>query len=224
MQASTVLVVDGDRAARDALVTCLKFVGVEAHGAADADAARFWLATGNADVLVLADDPACGAPGELLQGDGESRNGAALVLRLTRGPATLTNYLADDTLTRPVAVSHVVERIESLILKRQTESGLTLRFGSLVLDVTDLRAAHGDREVLLGRTETRMLAFFIGLPEKVFSRAQLLQRLWPSNVRVEQRTVDVHIRRLRRSLAGLGCDNWIQTVRGSGYRLSMLPE
>ena len=72
-----------------------------------------------------------------------------------------------------------------------------------------------------GHTETRLLAFFIGLPEKVFSRAQLLQRLWPSNVRVEERTVDVHIRRLRLALEHLGCSRYIQTVRGSGYRFSV---
>jgi len=225
MQASTVLVVDGDRAARDALVTCLRFVGVEAHGAAGADAARFWLASGNADVLVLADELADGAPAEILRLRGESCSGETLVLRLTRGVATaLTNYTADDTLARPVPVSHVVERIESMLQKRQARDGLVLRFDSLVLEVADLRAAYGERAVTLGRTESRMLAFFIGLPEKVFSRAQLLQRLWPANVRVEERTVDVHIRRLRRSLAALGCENWIQTVRGSGYRFSRLPE
>jgi two-component system, OmpR family, phosphate regulon response regulator PhoB len=225
MQASTVLVVDGDRAARDALVTCLKFVGVEAHGAAGADAARYWLSSGSADVLVLADELADGAPEEIMRRDGESCIGAALVLRLTRGAVdALTNYTADETLARPVAVSHVVERIESLIMQRQARNGLVLRFGALVLEVADLRVAYGERAVTLGRTESRMLAFFIGLPEKVFSRAQLLQRIWPSNVCVEERTVDVHIRRLRRSLADLGCDNWIQTVRGSGYRFSRLPE
>ena len=97
-----------------------------------------------------------------------------------------------------------------------------LKFGALTLDVANARASFGELHAALGQTETRLLAFFIGLPEKVFSRAQLLQRLWPSNVRVEERTVDVHIRRLRLALEMLGCSRYIQTVRGSGYRFSAL--
>ncbi|HEU4778870.1 MAG TPA: winged helix-turn-helix domain-containing protein [Steroidobacteraceae bacterium] len=222
MQVSTVLVVDGDRASRDALVTCLKFVGVEAHGAESAAAARFWLSTGVADVLVLSDELSDVAPADLLQHGAESTDGKASILVLTSGgiSAMLANYPIDDTLRRPIALSRVVERVESLIHERTLKRGVLLRFGALSLDVANERAFVGEQEAALGHTETRLLAFFIGIPDKVFSRAQLLQRIWPANVRVEERTVDVHIRRLRLTLEKLGCAGYIQTVRGSGYRFS----
>lgn len=222
MQVSRVLVVDGDRAARDALVTCLKFVGVEAHGAENAAAARFWLATGNADVLVLSDELTDGAPADIVvHGDGAQQSKASiLVLTRTTATAASANYPIDETIRRPVALSRVVERVESLLHERTLRSGALLRFGELSLDAVNERATSGELAITLGHTESRLLAFFMRHPDKVFSRAQLLQRLWSSTVRVEQRTVDVHIRRLRLSLDYLGCARYIQTVRGSGYRFS----
>jgi two-component system, OmpR family, phosphate regulon response regulator PhoB len=222
MQVSKVLVVDGDRAARDALVTCLKFVGVEAHGAENAAAARFWLTTGIADVLVLSDELSDGAPGDIVVHSAESTQVKASILVLTRAGAIppQANYPIDGTIRRPVALSRVVERVESMLHERTLRNGVLLRFGGLSLDAIKERATFGELEVALGHTETRLLAFFIGQPDKVFSRAQLLQRLWPSSVRVEERTVDVHIRRLRLSLERLRCARYIQTVRGSGYRFS----
>jgi two-component system phosphate regulon response regulator PhoB len=222
MQVSKVLVVDGDRAARDALVTCLKFVGVEAYGAESATAARFWLSTGVADVLVLSDEFTDGAPADLMaQSAGASDAKASILVLTSRGiSAGMATYPIDDTLRRPIALSRVVERVESMIQERALKRGAILRFGALSLDVARERLSLGELGVELGHTESRLLAFFIGFPDKVFSRAQLLQRIWPSTVRVEERTVDVHIRRLRLSLAKLGCARFIQTVRGSGYRFS----
>jgi two-component system phosphate regulon response regulator PhoB len=222
MQVSKVRVVDGDHAARDALVTCLKFVGVEAHGAENAAAARFWLTTDIADVLVLSDELSDGAPGDVVVDGTDSQHANASVLVLTRRDAVpaLANYRIDGTLRRPVAVSRVVERVESLIQERSLRQKCVLRFGVLSLDIAGECARAGDREVELSHTETRLLAFFFGLPDRVFSRAQLLQRLWPCNARVEERTVDVHIRRLRLALGHLGFARYIQTVRGSGYRFS----
>jgi two-component system phosphate regulon response regulator PhoB len=213
MQVSRVLVVDGDRAARDALVTCLKFVGMEAHGAEDADAAQCWLKTTVADVLVLADEIA----------DGLSTDSRASIIVLTRGdtaPVAQAHFRIDDLLRRPIALSRVVECVESLIEVRKLRQEVILKFGALSLDVANGRATSGESHVQLSHIETRLLAFFIGLPEKVFSRASLLQRLWPSNARVAERTVDVHIRRLRLALAHLGCAGYVQTVRCSGYRFS----
>jgi two-component system phosphate regulon response regulator PhoB len=209
---SRVLVVDGDRAARDALVTCLKFVGMEAHGAEDAAEAQVWLKSAAADVLVLADEIAGGL----------STDSRASIVVLTRGGAAPTQpaFHVDDTIRRPIAPGRVVERIEWLIEERKFRRDAVLKFGELSLDVASGRAAAGGSQVALGHIETRLLAFFIGLPDKVFSRASLLHRLWPSNVRVAERTVDVHIRRLRLALANLGCAGYIQTVRCSGYRFS----
>jgi len=81
-----------------------------------------------------------------------------------------------------------------------------------------VRAGHA--EISLGPTEYRLLEFFMRHPDRVYSRAQLLDRVWGGNVYVEERTVDVHIRRLRKALAASGCDKMIRTIRGSGYRFS----
>jgi two-component system phosphate regulon response regulator PhoB len=213
MQISKVLVVDGDHAARDALVTCLRFVGMDAHGAENADAAQCWLKSDVADVLVLADDVA----------EGMSTDARASIIVLTRSdaaPATHAHVRVSNTLRRPVAISRVVERVESLIQERGLREDPVVRFGALSLDIGRGRVACGESRIALTQAETRLLAFFIALPEKVFSRAFLLERLWPSNARVAERTVDVHIRRLRLALAQLGCEGYIQTVRCSGYRFS----
>jgi two-component system phosphate regulon response regulator PhoB len=82
----------------------------------------------------------------------------------------------------------------------------------------------GDQTVPLGPTEYRLLHFFMEHPERVYTRSQLLDRIWGGNVYVEERTVDVHIRRLRKALEPFACDGLVQTVRGSGYRFSTRPE
>ena len=210
---SKVLVVDGDDAARDALVTCLRFVGVEAHGAEDAVAAHCWLETDAADVLVLSDEiaPSIGA---------DPRVPIIVLARPHASPAAQTHMRIDETLRRPIALGRVVERVESMIEERKLSQETVLEFGALTLEVANGLASAGGRQSALACFETRLLAFFIGCPDKVFSRAQLLRRLWPSNAHVAERTVDVHIRRLRRALEHLGCAGYIQTVRCSGYRFS----
>jgi two-component system phosphate regulon response regulator PhoB len=213
MQVSKVLVVDGDRAARDALVTCLKFVGMEAHGAEDAAAAHCWLKTDVADVMILADEIAHGM-------SADPRASIIVLMRGDAAPEIHARFRIDDLLRRPVALSRVVERVESLIEDRKLRHDAVLEFGGLSLDISSGRVSSGARGVTLAYVEARLLAFFINLPDKVFSRTQLLQRLWPSNVRIAERTVDVHIRRLRLALARLDCAGYIQTVRCSGYRFS----
>jgi two-component system phosphate regulon response regulator PhoB len=223
MQVSKVLVVDADRSLRDALVTCLRFVGLEAHGADGAIAARTWLSSADPDVMVLSDQlPDC-APGDLFD-SGRAR--AAIVMMSTGGTAgRQTNYRADATLLRPVSVGRVVEQVETLLrARRHNDGAVRFVFGTLTLDLASSRLERRGENIALGRTEARLLRFFMSFPDKVFSRAQLLERLWPSTVRVEERTVDVHIRRLRQSLETLGCAEFVQTVRGSGYRFSALPQ
>jgi DNA-binding response OmpR family regulator len=186
MQVSKVLVVEGDRAARDALVTCLKFVGMEAHGAENVTAARSWLTTACADVLVLSDELCDGAPADIVVHGADSAKTCVLVLTHGTAAAIQSNYPIDDLLRRPIAVSRVVERVEMLIQERALRQAALLRFGALALDMANEHATAGDRKVELSHTEARLLAFFFGLPDRVFSRAQLLQRLWPSNARVER--------------------------------------
>jgi two-component system phosphate regulon response regulator PhoB len=224
MQVSKVLVVDGDGPVRDALVACLRFVGLEAHGADGAVAARSWLRTGDADVMVLSDQLRDGAAAEFFGVTGRERAAIIMVASGTSYPP-IANYPVDATLLRPISVGRVVEQVESLIERRNhTEVEVHCEFAGLSFEVQSACAQFGDGVVHLGRTEARLLRFFMASPDKVFSRAQLLKRLWPLSVRVEERTVDVHIRRLRQSLAVLKCADYVQTVRSSGYRFSALPE
>jgi two-component system phosphate regulon response regulator PhoB len=89
------------------------------------------------------------------------------------------------------------------------------------MDRASHRVTAGGRDVSLGPTEYRMLEFFMQNPERVYSRAQLLDRVWGGNVYIEERTIDVHIRRLRKALEEVMLDHLVQTVRGSGYRFSV---
>ena len=92
--------------------------------------------------------------------------------------------------------------------------------GQLRLDAAGHRVLCGEATVALGPTEYRLMAFFITHAERVYTRSQLLDRVWGGNVYVEERTVDVHIRRLRKALEAFSCDGYVQTVRGAGYRFS----
>lgn len=128
---------------------------------------------------------------------------------------------ADDYLTKPFSPRELVARIKA-VLRRS--SGVNdegrLEVGGLVLDSASHRVMVDDRNVAMGPTEYRLLQFFMSHPERVYSRSQLLDRIWGGNVYLEERTVDVHIRRLRKALEEFSYDGFIQTVRGAGYRFS----
>src|SRR2546427_4085766 len=99
-----------------------------------------------------------------------------------------------------------------------------IEFEGLALDQGSHRVMVGEHTIALGPTEYRMLEFFMTHPERVYTRDQLLDRIWGGNVYVEERTIDVHIRRLRKALEDFGYDRFVQTVRGSGYRFSARTE
>jgi two-component system phosphate regulon response regulator PhoB len=128
---------------------------------------------------------------------------------------------ADDYVTKPFSPRELVARINA-VLRRTLPGGDEeyVRADQLVLDQAGHRVTVGERTVPLGPTEYRLLSFFMTHQDRVYSRSQLLDRVWGGNVYVEERTVDVHIRRLRKALADFGCDRYVQTVRGAGYRFS----
>ena len=129
---------------------------------------------------------------------------------------------ADDYITKPFSPRELQARIKAVLRRRAPEAtDDPIEVKGLRLDpVTHRISAHGD-PVELGPTEFRLLHFFMTHPERVHSRTQLLDQVWGDHVFVEERTVDVHIRRLRSALESTGHDNLIQTIRGSGYRLSI---
>ena len=128
---------------------------------------------------------------------------------------------ADDYITKPFSPRELLARIHA-VLRRSAPNASEERIEieGLSLDQASHRVLIGAETVGLGPTEYRMLEFFMTHPERVYSRDQLLDRIWGGNVYVEERTIDVHIRRLRKALEEFGYDRFIQTVRGSGYRFS----
>lgn len=127
----------------------------------------------------------------------------------------------DDYITKPFSPRELVARIKAVLRRSstQTTEGL-LQAEGLVLDTVSHRITAADESLEVGPTEYRLLQFFMSHAERVYSRGQLLDRVWGSNVYIEERTVDVHIRRLRKALGAQGYDRFIQTVRGAGYRFS----
>ncbi len=127
----------------------------------------------------------------------------------------------DDYITKPFSPRELIARIKA-VLRRSSPAHCknTLTAGGLSLDLDGHRLSANGQRVEMGPTEFRLLQFFMSHPDRVYSRAQLLDQVWGSNVYVEERTVDVHIRRLRKALASHGHDRYIQTVRGAGYRFS----
>ena len=125
---------------------------------------------------------------------------------------------ADDYIVKPFSPRELLARIRAALRRTTVAEGEVVNVGQLKLDAASHQVSVGASEVALGPTEYRLLEFFMHHPDRVYSRAQLLDRVWGGNVYVEERTVDVHIRRLRKALTPSGYDRLIQTVRGSGYR------
>ena len=129
---------------------------------------------------------------------------------------------ADDYITKPFSIRELVARIKAVLRRRSPESADdVVEISELRLDPVTHRVTVNDHEVILGPTEFRLLYFLMTHTERVHSRSQLLDGVWGDHVFVEDRTVDVHIRRLRKILEPVGKDGLVQTVRGTGYRLSV---
>ena len=129
---------------------------------------------------------------------------------------------ADDYVTKPFSPKELIARIKAVLRRSGKIHDLTqIKFQDIVLDTEQHRVSIADKEVEVSPTEFRLLSFFLTHPDKVYNRTQLLDQVWGRNVYIEERTVDVHIRRLRKILANHQREDWLQTVRGFGYRFSV---
>lgn len=226
MTGKTVLIVDDEAAIREMIAVALEMADYDYLEAADAREAQALIIDKQPDLILL---------DWMLPGT----SGVELARRLKREEATadipiimLTAKVeednkiqgleagADDYITKPFSPRELVARLKA-VLRRATPPGVDspIEVQGLTLDPIGHRVTSAEGALTMGPTEYRLLQFFMTHQERVYTRSQLLDQVWGGNVYVEERTVDVHIRRLRKAL-GDQYDHLIQTVRGTGYRFS----
>jgi len=223
----TILVVEDEPAIRELLKVNLEDAGYEVREAEDAEAERSALNEVLPDLLLL-DWMLPGQSGlalaRQLRGTMRTRDLPIIMLTARSDEADKVAGLeawVDDYVTKPFSPRELKARIKAVLRRRAPEAAQeTLEAGALRLDPVAHRVMASGQEVAIGPTEFRLLQFLMARPDRVHSRAQLLDMVWGDHVYIEERTIDVHIRRLRVALAPHGYDGMIETVRGSGYRFA----
>tara|TARA_R110000822_G_scaffold187752_11_gene326673 strand:- start:8066 stop:8767 length:702 start_codon:yes stop_codon:yes gene_type:complete len=227
MSKKTILVVDDEPAIRDMINTALDAAGFDCLQAENAQQAHAMIIDEQPD-LVLLDWMMPGTSGiELirrLQRDELTNTIPVIMLTAKAAEDNMIQGLevgADDFITKPFSPRALIARINAVL--RRAESELPqepIEVGQLRFDPISHRVTIADQPVTMGPTEFRLLSFFLTHQERVYSRGQILDHVWGGNVYMDERTVDVHIRRLRKAISLEGHDRFIQTVRGAGYRFS----
>lgn len=224
---SQILVVEDEDAVRELIVSTLEGAGYRALAASDAEHAQRVLGD-TLPNLVLLDWMLPGMNGlefaRWLKRDDGLRDLPVIMLTARGDEANKVQGLeagVDDYVTKPFSTRELLARIKAVMRRSGTDAAELVRTGGgLQIDLTQHRVSANEQAVNVGPTEFRLLHFFMTHPERVYSRSQLLDQVWGRNVYIEERTVDVHIRRLRKALEPFGFDELVQTVRGVGYRFS----
>ena len=224
---SRVLVVEDEAAIAELISLNLRHAGYEVTIAATADQAHAAVNRALPD-LVLLDWMLPGQSGLALakQWRADPRTRLLPVIMLTARAEEADRVAgldagADDYLSKPFSTNELMARIRA-VLRRKAPEALddVVEVSGLQIDPATRQVSFGGRGVKVGPTEFRLLHFFMTHPERVHSRAQLLDRVWGDHVFIEERTVDVHVKRLREALAPVNCAQMIETSRGAGYRLT----
>jgi len=225
-QGKTILIVDDEASIREMIAVALEMAGYNCLEASNTQEAYSIIVDENPHMILLdwmlpgtsgiefarrlkRDERTSETPIIMLTAKGEEDN---KILGLEAG--------ADDYITKPFSPRELVARLKA-VLRRATPQGIEepIDINGLILDPNSHRVSASNTQLDIGPTEYRLLQFFMTHQERAYSRTQLLDQVWGGNVYVEERTVDVHIRRLRKAL-GDDYDHLIQTVRGTGYRFS----
>lgn len=226
MTGKTVLIVDDEPAIREMIAVALEMADYECLEAADALEAHALIIDRQPDIILL-DWMLPGTSGiELARRLKKEDTTADIPIIMLTAKVEEDNKIrglevgADDYITKPFSPRELVARLKA-VLRRATPPGIDspIEVNGLTLDPSSHRVTSNDDSLNIGPTEYRLLQFFMTHQERVYTRSQLLDQVWGGNVYVEERTVDVHIRRLRIAL-GKQHDHLIQTVRGAGYRFS----
>ena len=224
---SRVLVVEDESAIAELISINLRHAGYDVTIASNADQAQIEVDGVLPDLIVL-DWMLPGQSGLVLakrwRSQTRTRELPIIMLTARAEEGDMISGLdagADDYLTKPFSTNELLARIRAVLRRKAPEALDTLvDVAGLKLDPSTRRVSRDNREVRIGPTEFRLLHFFMTHPERVHSRAQLLDRVWGDHVFIEERTVDVHVKRLREALEPVGCSRMIETVRGAGYRFT----
>lgn len=227
---TTILVIEDEPAIQELISVNLSFAGHKVLRAFDAEQAQTLIRAELPD-LILLDWMLPGASGitlaKKLRADERTRQVPVIMLTAKGAEQDKLDGLeagADDYITKPFSPKELMARIKAVLRRRAPQlTDDQIQIGTLHLDPTTHRVTGDGLALAIGPTEFRLLHFFMTHTERVFSRAQLLDQVWGDHVFVEERTVDVHIRRLRKALEPGGHDNHIETVRGAGYRFTATP-
>jgi len=224
---SRVLVVEDESAIAELISINLRHAGFEVTLAASASAAQYEVDRVLPDLVVL-DWMLPGQSGVALarQWRGAARTKELPIIMLTARADEGDKIAgldagADDYVTKPFSTNELLARIRAVLRRKAPEAlDSAVEVGPLLLDPGTRRVSRDGTEVKLGPTEFRLLHFLMTHPERVHSRSQLLDRVWGDHVFIEERTIDVHVKRLREALERVQCARMIETVRGAGYRLT----
>ena len=225
-----ILIVEDEPAIRDMVAFALRKAGMDPMHAADARAAQGMIAERVPD-LILLDWMLPGTSGlELARRlrKEELTRDVPIIMLTARGEETDRvgglEAGVDDYVVKPFSPRELIARINAVMRRTHgDDSEGVIELGGLRIDSAAHRVYAADTTVPIGPTEYRLLHFFMTHAERVYTRSQLLDHVWGGSVYVEERTVDVHIRRLRKTLEPFHCDGLVQTVRGAGYRFSTTP-
>ncbi|MCH2559830.1 MAG: phosphate regulon transcriptional regulator PhoB [Pseudomonadales bacterium] len=226
MAKQSILVIDDEPAIRDMLQIALDAAGFKVGLAEDAKQAYPIIIDTPPD-LILLDWMMPGTSGiELLRRlRRDEINVPVIMLTAKVEEASKIAGLdsgADDYIAKPFSPRELVSRVKAILRRTSEESMKEVIFaGALKLDQLNRRVNIGDTLISLGPTEYKLLQFFLTHQDRVYTRDQILDNVWGRNVYLDERTVDVHIRRLRKAISIAGHENYVQTVRGAGYRFSI---
>ena len=224
--AAKILIIEDEKAVREMLCFTLKNNGFEILEAEDSNSALDLLRKNEIN-LILLDWMLPGKQGieisSIIRSSSEIKDIPIIMLTAKSDESDKVLGLesgADDYITKPFSPKELVARIKALLRRTAPQKDMeVVKYGNITLNPMTHKVTDGENNVELGPTEFKLLHFFMTHPERVFSRSQLLDLVWGRNIYVEERTVDVHILRLRKSFVS-DSSKCIQTVRGAGYRMS----